>query len=234
MSVRRRRRRRSAAAAAARLSRSLHSPALSRAADPAFRGLPPSEARATISWDQMPPFVGEATLGFAPARPVFSFRSRAAGIAETSIGLRLLDLRPPLFLNLLPCLIFPPNSQQVKRVRCESSGVLVPKDKAVKRFIVRNIVDASAVRDLQVSGEKERERVEARESKRTKEVRRLPESLRAKKKKSTQTTGLVGHRRLHAPEDLPQGLLLHLGRNPLQGRACTLEGEPQDPRFQAP
>ena len=41
-----------------------------------------------------------------------------------------------------------PNSQ-VKRVRCESSGVLVPKDKAIKRFIVRNIVDASAVRDMQ-------------------------------------------------------------------------------------
>ena len=38
---------------------------------------------------------------------------------------------------------------QVKRVRCESSGVLVPKDKAIKRFIVRNIVDASAIRDIQ-------------------------------------------------------------------------------------
>jgi len=37
----------------------------------------------------------------------------------------------------------------VRRVRCESSAMLVPKDKAVKRFIVRNIVDASAVRDLQ-------------------------------------------------------------------------------------
>ena len=40
---------------------------------------------------------------------------------------------------------------QVKRVRCESSGVLVAKDKAIKRFLVRNIVDASAIRDLQDS-----------------------------------------------------------------------------------
>ncbi len=40
---------------------------------------------------------------------------------------------------------------QVRRVRCEASGVLVPKDKAIKRFIVRNIVDASAIRDIQDS-----------------------------------------------------------------------------------
>lgn len=38
---------------------------------------------------------------------------------------------------------------QVKRVFCESSGALVPKDKAVKRFIVRNIVESAAIRDLQ-------------------------------------------------------------------------------------
>merc|ERR1712060_119662 len=37
----------------------------------------------------------------------------------------------------------------VKRVFCESSGALVPKDKAVKRFIVRNIVESAAIRDLQ-------------------------------------------------------------------------------------
>lgn len=40
---------------------------------------------------------------------------------------------------------------QVRRVRCEASGVMVPKDKAIKRFIVRNIVDASAIRDIQES-----------------------------------------------------------------------------------
>lgn len=37
----------------------------------------------------------------------------------------------------------------MKRVRCESSAAMVPKDKAIKRFIVRNMVDASAIRDLQ-------------------------------------------------------------------------------------
>jgi hypothetical protein len=36
-------------------------------------------------------------------------------------------------------------------VFCESSGALVPKDKAVKRFIVRNIVESAAIRDLQES-----------------------------------------------------------------------------------
>lgn len=39
----------------------------------------------------------------------------------------------------------------MKRVFCESSGALVPKDKAVKRFIVRNIVESAAIRDLQES-----------------------------------------------------------------------------------
>merc|ERR1719335_1262126 len=36
----------------------------------------------------------------------------------------------------------------VIRVRCESSGALVPKDKAVKRFIVRDLVETSVQRDL--------------------------------------------------------------------------------------
>ena len=45
----------------------------------------------------------------------------------------------------------PPHPLQVRRVRCESSAALVPKDKAIKRFVVRNMVDASAIRDLQDS-----------------------------------------------------------------------------------
>ena len=36
----------------------------------------------------------------------------------------------------------------VNRVRCASTGKAVPKDKAIKRFIVRNIVEASALRDV--------------------------------------------------------------------------------------
>ena len=44
-----------------------------------------------------------------------------------------------------------PQNQQVKRVFCESNGSMVPKDKAVKRFMVRNIVESAAIRDLQDS-----------------------------------------------------------------------------------
>jgi len=40
------------------------------------------------------------------------------------------------------------NRGHVKRVNCVSSGKLVPKDKAIKRFVVRNIVDASSLRDI--------------------------------------------------------------------------------------
>ena len=32
--------------------------------------------------------------------------------------------------------------------RCASTGKAIPKDKAIKRFIVRNIVDASSMRDI--------------------------------------------------------------------------------------
>merc|ERR1712232_881292 len=39
----------------------------------------------------------------------------------------------------------------VKRVFCAMSGKLVPKDKAVKRFIVRNIVEAAGLRDIRES-----------------------------------------------------------------------------------
>merc|ERR1739848_406956 len=37
----------------------------------------------------------------------------------------------------------------VLRVCCESSGAMVPKDKAIKRFILKTIVEASALRDLE-------------------------------------------------------------------------------------
>ena len=39
----------------------------------------------------------------------------------------------------------------VNRVRCVSTGKAIPKDKAIKRFIVRNIVEASALRDIRES-----------------------------------------------------------------------------------
>merc|ERR1712159_97076 len=40
------------------------------------------------------------------------------------------------------------NRGHVKRVVCMISGKHIPKDKAVKRFVVRNIVEASAMRDI--------------------------------------------------------------------------------------
>ena len=39
----------------------------------------------------------------------------------------------------------------MKRVRCVSTGKAIPKDKAIKRFVVRNIVDASSLRDIRES-----------------------------------------------------------------------------------
>lgn len=36
----------------------------------------------------------------------------------------------------------------VIRVRCSSTSKAIPKDKAIKRFLVRNIVDSSALKDI--------------------------------------------------------------------------------------
>merc|ERR1719401_3260508 len=39
----------------------------------------------------------------------------------------------------------------VKRVHCDISGAMVPKDKAIKRFIVRNMVERAALFDLKAT-----------------------------------------------------------------------------------
>merc|ERR1711998_593933 len=47
------------------------------------------------------------------------------------------------------------NRGHVKRVVCCLSGKHIPKDKSVKRFVVRNIVEASAMRDIRCLGVRE-------------------------------------------------------------------------------
>jgi len=41
------------------------------------------------------------------------------------------------------------NRGHVKRVHCVFSGKLVAKDKAITRYIVKNIIESSAIRDIQ-------------------------------------------------------------------------------------
>ena len=172
------------------------SPPHSPTADPCSRGLLPSDARATISstpYRHLSGNKGRRSLPQGPS-PTSSFSLFARGIAArdlrsaASFDLPLTSSRSSSALSFSPPLS---TNQQVKRVRCESSGVLVPKDKAVKRFIVRNIVDASAVRDLQVRkrgkkiGAEQREREERgsdahlKVSKKNSKLHRTPRSSTA-------------------------------------------------------
>jgi small subunit ribosomal protein S26e len=41
------------------------------------------------------------------------------------------------------------NRGHVRRVHCVFSNKLIPKDKAVTRYVVRNIIESSSLRDIQ-------------------------------------------------------------------------------------
>ena len=50
--------------------------------------------------------------------------------------------------HFYPLKLFNKSNDDVLPFRCASTGKAIPKDKAIKRFIVRNIVDASSLRDI--------------------------------------------------------------------------------------
>lgn len=122
---------------------------------------------------------------------------------------------------------------QVKRVRCESSGVLVPKDKAIKRFIVRNIVDASAIRDIQDSSIIEGQRSFPQVC-----VCRVMYSDMGQRGRLACSLGDFSSHdvcyltqniscRLRSAQDLQKGLLQCLSSHPLQGGQSEVSQGPQ-------
>ena len=82
---------------------------------------------------------------------LLTFKPKMSGFWKsiTALQRRRDVLCPFISIETDSCDIFSSTFEQVKRVFCESSGALVPKDKAVKRFIVRNMVESAAIRDLQ-------------------------------------------------------------------------------------